>query len=312
MKKKALTYAVAGLLLAVFCALLFMFQVRQAEVAVVTTFGKPTREVNQPGSLYFKWPWPIQRVYKLDQRIQNFQDDKLDELLTGDAFNILVQSYAGWRISDSTNFFPRFGGGSIPQAEKTLRGIIGNAKSTIIGQHPLGDLVNTDPQKLRFDEIEQKILELVRAQVRTNNYGIEVLFLGIKKLQLPQSTTEAVFKRMQAERERLVGAIQSQGEAEAEKIRSSAARQAADMIASAEARATEIRGQGEAEAAKSLAVFQQNPALATFLFRLSAIEQSLKERSTLVFDQGTPPFDLFRSLPATNAPATRPAPAVRP
>lgn len=312
MKKQALTYVVAGLLLVVFCALLFMFQVRQAEVAVVTTFGKPTREVNQPGALYFKWPWPIQKVYKLDQRIQNFQDDKLDELITADAFNILVQSYAGWRISDSTNFFPRFGGGSIPQAEKTLRGIVANAKSTVIGQHPLADLVNTDPQKLKFNDIEQKILDLVQAQVRTNGYGIEVLFLGLKKLQLPQSATEAVFKRMTNERNLLAEAIQSQANTEASNIRSDADRRAADMIASAEARATEIRGQGEAEAAKSLAVFQQNPALATFLFRLSAIEQSLKDRSTLIFDQGTPPFDLFRSLPPTNQPPTRLTPSGRP
>jgi len=307
MKKQALTYIVAGLLLAIFCALLFMFQVRQSEVAVVTTFGKPTREVHAPGALHFKWPWPIERVYKLDQRVQNFEDDKLDELITAEAFNILVQCYGGWRISDPTAFFPRFGGGSIPQAEKTLRGIISNAKSTVVGQHPLADLVNTDPQKLKFGAIENEILSRVQAQVRTNGYGIEVLFLGIKKLQLPQSATEAVFKRMQAERGRLVDAIQSQGEAEASKIRSSAERQAADVVASAESQATQIRGQGEAESAKSLFVFQQNPALASFLWRLSAIEQSLKDRSTLIFDQGMPPFDLFRSFGPTNAPPARPA-----
>lgn len=312
MKKQALTYIVAGLLLAVFCALLFMFQVRQSEVAVVTTFGKPTREVTEPGTLYFKWPWPIQKVYKLDQRIQNFQDDKLDELITADSFNILVQTYAGWRISDPTAFFPRFGGGSLPQAEKTLRGILSNAKSTVIGRHPFADLVNTDPQKLKFGDIEQEILARVQAQIRTNGYGLEVQFLGLKKLQLPQSATEAVFKRMTDERNRLVDAIASQANTEAGAIRSRADRQAADVVASAEARATEIRGVGEAESAKSLAVFQQNPALASFLFRLSAVEQSLKDRSTLIFDQGTPPFDLFRSLTPPTGQPTRVAPRQNP
>jgi membrane protease subunit HflC len=300
MKKQALTYIVTGLLAVVFFALLFMFQVRQSEVVVVTTFGKPTREVSEPGQLYFKWPWPIQKVYKLDQRIQNLEDDKLDELITADSFNILVQAYAGWRISDPKAFFPRFGGGSISQAEKTLRGILSNAKSTVIGQHPLADLVNSDPQKLKFSDIEAEILSRVQAQVRTNGYGLEVQFLGIKKLQLPQTTTEAVFKRMTAERERLVSAIQNQGETEASNIRATANRQAADMVASAEARATEIRGQGEAESAKSLTVFQQNPQLASFLWRLSAIELSLKERSTLIFDQGTPPYDLFRGFTPGN------------
>ena len=64
-------------------------------------------------------------------------------------------------------------------------------------------------------------------------------------------------------------------------------------MANAEAQATQIKGKGEAEAAKSLAIFQQNPGLASFIFRLNALEGSLKERSTLIFDQHTPPFDLF-------------------
>ena len=68
----------------------------------------------------------------------------------------------------------------------------------------------------------------------------------------------------------------------------------AELLANAESQATRIKGIGEAEAAKSLAVFQQNPDLASFIFRLNALESSLKERSVLIFDQQTPPFDLFR------------------
>jgi regulator of protease activity HflC (stomatin/prohibitin superfamily) len=68
------------------------------------------------------------------------------------------------------------------------------------------------------------------------------------------------------------------------------------MLASAEAQATQIKGMGEAEAAKSLSAFQKNPELASFLFRLNALEGALKERSILVFDQHTPPFDLFRGV----------------
>jgi len=104
----------------------------------------------------------------------------------------------------------------------------------------------------------------------------------------------------------LISKTQSEGEAEAQKIRSNAERQATDMLSSAEAQATEVRGKGEAEAAKSLAVFQQNPGLASFIFRLSALESSLKDRSTLIFDQNTPPFDLFRG------PAPAPVPYALP
>ena len=294
MKKNPLILIVALLLLVVFAALLFAFQVRQSEVAVVTTFGKPTRDINTPGQLYFKWPWPVQRVYKLDQRIQNFEDDKFDEVLTADSFNLMAMVYAGWRISDPKAFFPPFAGGSIPKAENALRSFIRSAKSAVIGQHPLSDLINADPKQLKFDAIEKEILASVQAQITANNYGIQLEFLGLKKLGLPEPVTTAVFERMKTEREVLISRTQSEGEAEAQKIRSDAERQAADMISTAEAKATEVRGKGEAEAAKSLAVFQQNPGLASFIFRLSALESSLKDRSTLIFDQNTPPFDLFR------------------
>jgi len=99
---------------------------------------------------------------------------------------------------------------------------------------------------------------------------------------------------MTAERQGLINKFQFEGEAEAAKIRSEADRNAADLIAKAEAEATRIRGKAEAEAAASLQVFQANPDLANFIFRLNALESSLKERSTLIFDQNTVPFDLFR------------------
>ena len=78
------------------------------------------------------------------------------------------------------------------------------------------------------------------------------------------------------------------------KIRSNAERQAATTLANADAQAIGILGEGESEAAKSFAVFQQNPELANFLLRLTALELSLKDRATLIFDQNMPPFDLFR------------------
>jgi membrane protease subunit HflC len=112
-------------------------------------------------------------------------------------------------------------------------------------------------------------------------------------VQLPESVSQDVFARMTSERKVLADRYQNEGEAEAQRIRSDAERRAAELLANAEGQATAIRGKGEAEAAKSLKVFQQNPELASFIFRLSALEGSLKERSILIFDQHTPPFDLF-------------------
>jgi len=299
MKRNALTITIGALLIVVFFLLLFVFQVRQSEVAVVTTFDKPTRPVDKPGP-YLKWPWPIEKVYKFDQRIQNFEDDKFDEMLTADSFSLLTMVYVGWRINDPKAFFPKFKNGSITEAEKALKSRVGNAKSAVIGRHPLSDLVSPSETGTKFAEIEKEIMDIVQAELTANNYGIVIEFLGIKKLGLPESVTTEVFNRMQSERQILISKSQNEGEAEAQKIKSTADRKAAELLANADAEATRIRGLGEAEAAKSLAVFQQNPELANFLFRLSALELSLKERATLIFDQQTPPFDLFRA-PSTNS-----------
>lgn len=294
MKRNALTFIVGTLLLIIFFLLLFVFQVRKSEVKVVTRFGAPVREAAEPGA-YLKWPWPIEAVYTFDKRIQNFEEDKIDEMLTADNYNLLLQVYVGWRISDPRAFFPKFPGGSITAATTQMKSLVRSDKSAIVSRHPLGDLVNTDEKALKFDAIEAEIKALVSQQVLTNNYGIEIEFLGIKKLGLPESVTTAVFDRMKSEREVLASKSQFEGEAEAQKIRSDAERKSAEMLASASSQAKEIRGKGEAEAAKSLVIFQQNPALANFLFRLDALESSLKDHSTLIFDQQTPPFDLFRN-----------------
>ena len=296
MKRNPLTLVIGLLLIIIFGLLLFTFQVRTTEVAVVTTFGKPTRPITEP-NLYFKWPWPIQKVWTFDRRVQNFED-RLTEGLTRDSFNLLTSVYVGWRVSDPTAFFPRFAGSANPiaAAETLLDQWLGNAKAAVVGRHPLSDFVSTSDNGSSFVAVEKEILEAVQSQLLTNNLGLEIRFLGLKRLQLPESVTQSVFDRMTSERKVLADRFQYEGEAEAQKIRSDAERKAAEVLANAEGQATEIKGKGEAQAARSLAVFQQNPELASFIFRLSALEGSLKDRSILIFDQHTPPFDLFRGV----------------
>lgn len=298
MKRNLLILLSGALLVLIVASMLFVFQVRQSEVAVVTTFGKLTRAVG-PGP-HFKWPWPVEQVYKIDERIQNFQD-QFTEDLTGDHINLLTTAYIGWSITNAMEFFPKFRDGSITPAQRMLEGILRSSKSSIVGKHPLSDFVNPDPKELKFDAIEGEMKQLVQSQLVSNNCGIEIDFLGIKKLGLPEGVTETVFSRMTSERNLHSKGLEDQGDAEAAKIRSAANRQAAEMLANAQAEATRVRGEGEAEAAKILPTFQQNPQLANFLLRIDALEQSLKEHSTLIFDEHTPPFDLFRSS-LTNAP----------
>jgi modulator of FtsH protease HflC len=286
----------------IFALLLFVFQVRQSEVAVVTTFGKPT-SVARPGP-HLKWPWPIQKVYPFDGRIQNFED-KLSEPLTADNITLLINVYVGWRISDPLSFLNSFRGGSVSAAQLQLESMLRSAKMAVVGKHPLADFVNADSQQLKFDQIQGEIEQNVQGELRTNNYGIQIEFLGIKKLGLPESVTAAVFDRMKSERQVLISRAQNEGKAEAIKIKANADRQANETLANARAEATRIEGEGVAEAAKTLPVFQQNPDLAVFLLRISALQQALDQKSSLIFDQRTPPFDLFTSIP-TNAPSHRP------
>ena len=300
MKRNTLIVVIGAVLVLIAALLLFVFQVRQSEVAVVTTFGKPTAHpYDQPGA-YFKWPKPIQFVYKFDQRIQNFED-KFSENLTADNNMLLSSVYVGWKISDASRFLLVFPGGSVPAAQQRLEGMLRTAKSAVIGRHTLADFVNADPKALKFDAIESEIESTVQAQLQTNNCGIQLEFLGFKKIGLPESVTQTVFDRMKSERQVLISLAENQGKAKAQEIQSTADADAAKTIANAQAAATRIRAEGEAEAAKTLPIFQQNPDLAVFLLRIDAWKQSLNQRSTLFFDERYPPFDLFKYLP-TNMP----------
>jgi membrane protease subunit HflC len=246
---------------------------------------------------HLKLPWPIQKVYTFDQRVQNF-DGKFSESYTADSITLLTSVYVGWKISDAKAFFPKFAGGSVSAAQGQLEGMIRSAKNAVIGKHTLSEFVNADPKELQFDAIENEIKSDVQARLATNNYGIELKFLGFKKIGLPESVTQAVFARMTSERQVLISRAQYEGEAEAQKIKSAADRKASEVVNTAVADATRIRGEGEAAAAKVLPVFQQNPELANFLLRIEALQQSLNQRSTLIFDERTPPFDLFTGIPA--------------
>ena len=290
MKYNSVTIAIGALLLLIFATLLFMFQVRTTEVAVITTFGRPTRNIDKPGA-YAKWPWPIQKVYKVDQRVHNFES--FEQVLTSDGFNLLLSVYVGWNVSDPKLFFPRFGG-SETRAQTSLEGLVRDAYSGVVGRHPFVHFVSTDEKELQFTNIESEMLQRIQSHAKTNSYGIDIKFLGIKKIQLPESVTKLVFERMQSERKVLVSRIESEGEREAASIRSAADLESQKLLAQAEADATRTRGLGDLEAAKSYEVFKQEPALATYLLQLAGLENFLREHATLVLDLDTAPLNLLK------------------
>lgn len=305
MKRHPLTLATGIVVAFIFLCLLFLFQVRQTEVAVVTWFGKPARSLTEPGA-YFRLPWPFQTVHKFDKRIHNFER-KFEQTMTRDANNLIATAFIGWRITDPRLFLNRFNG-DVAKAENTLEGLVRDAKNAVIGLHPLRDFISPDPNQVKFDQIEQEMLAYLQDRAR-EAYGIEVVMVGIKQLGLPESITGKVFERMKAERERMAKSIRAEGESRARVIKAEAEQKRQEILAQAQFEATTIRAQAEAEAAKSYAVFEQNPELAIFLFGVEALPKALKEKTTLIVDPDTPPLNLLRgeAIPRRSAPAVRQA-----
>lgn len=212
--------------------------------------------------------------------------------------------YVGWTISDPQLFFTSFQDGAISAAEPALDSLVRTKKHEVVGQHPFSDFVSTDTNKLKFLQIEKELKDAISAQAK-NSYGIDIRFVGIKQLALPESITQKVFDQMQSERQTEVLRLQGEGESQAKNIKSAADRELSEILANAEAEAIRIRGQGVAEATKSFSILQQNPELAIFLLKLNALELTLKERSTLILDQRTPPFDLLQGLTLPVKPETK-------
>lgn len=289
MKKTRLSLVIGALLLVLFLMLLFAFQVRTTEVAVVTTFGKYTSSKTEPG-LYFRLPWPVQNVYKFDNRLQNFER-KFEQVTTRDGKNILIAEFVGWRISDPRIFLERFNGDPL-KAEQQLEGLVRNAKNAIAGRYNFGDLISPDPAQVKFDQFEADVLNEIKTAAK-DTYGLSAEMFGIKQLGLPEAITGKVFERMKAERERLVKQFNGEGERRSIEIRSEANRIRDELLAKADADALRILGEAEAQASKDYAVFEKNPELAVFLFQLKTLRESLKDRSTLILDQRTAPFNLL-------------------
>ena len=288
MKRNLITLITAAVLLVIFICMLFTFQVRQTEVAVVTTFGEYSRSITEPG-LKGRLPWPIQKAYEFDNRLQTLER-KFDETITKDQKNLVIAVYAGWRVADPRVFLESFNG-DMAKAEQKLEEIIRNAKS-IIGRYNFSDLISTNLAELKFDQIEKELLDVVQAQVK-GTYGIAVDTMGIKQLGLPESITSIVFERMRAERQQLIATYQSEGDRDAKNIRADADAQANKILAEASGEAKKVLGEADAKASEYYEAFRKKPELAIFLMQLNAIEQSLKDRAYLILGPQTPPFNLL-------------------
>jgi len=283
--------------------LLFSFQVRETEVAVVTRFREPVRWFVDPDDKgwRFKWPSPIERVYKFDAR-HRLYERKMEQTTTAGSNPIIVTSYAVWRVADPVRFLENVQGDYV-EAEKDLKSLLGSAQNTVVGKHPFSDFLYTDPSQCKFEQIEQEMLAEI-APVALEKYGIEVTVVGIKQLGIDEQTTAKVFERMRKDREGRAETIRGQGRAEAQKIQSEAEAMRTELLAMVEAQTKAIRGQADAEAARYYEALEKNAELAIFLRDLEALKKILKERSTIVLGSDTAPLHLFKGMPEIPVPTS--------
>jgi membrane protease subunit HflC len=331
MKAKWPVVAVIALVVLVLMLYLFSYSVRVDQVAAHYRFGKVKHIIKPPfgavGALveeageevetrgvpvkrragwFFKLPI-VDKVRRFDQRIRHV-DGPLAQLQLPDENQVIPRVYATWRITDPVAFEETLMGEEEKGAQ-TVKESIGGRTPEVIGRYNLDDLVNTEPQELKFDKIEQEIFEAVKASIESSEkaYGIKVCSLGITWIALPEDATRAVFGRMEQERRTEAEKLTKEGERIKRTTVAAAKEQRAKVLADAEARARSIRAEGEAEAAEHYEVFALDQELAIFLRRLEAIRQIAENAAdrdqpiTFVLSTKTEPFGTLEADPLERA-----------
>lgn len=300
MNKNAPALLVAGLIMVVILMMMCAFQVRFTETAVVTRFDQ-IKDVIEPSKagLHFKLPWPIDQVHRYDNRLRAFETE-FRQLGTEDQKTVVMTAYATWRIADAKQFLKAVR--KEETAQDKLRDLLENRVSIVLRTHPLEHLVNVDTQKIQYTQIEQEFMQGIREAAR-DNYGIELVSVGIKRLGIPESVTKEVFERMKQDRTKTIKELAAAGEAEAKQIRSTAEEKAGKILARAEAYAKMLEGQGDAEAAKYYSEFSKNPALANLLkMRESLLKILNSGQTTMVLDsKQIAPFNLLHQALKSSA-----------
>ncbi len=280
------------LILTVLGLFLFTFQLRETQIAVKTTFGKPTGGTLREPGIYFKWPRPINDVTRYDGR-NHLYETVLTDTTTRGGEPINVTSYIIWKIGNALVF--RESVGDRTEAEKQLDVLLQDTQNTVIGQHYFSDFVNSDPGKIKFTKIEDEMATRIRPGAE--KLGIDVKVVGIRRLGVSEAVTTQVFERMKADRKRKTEQIIADGEAEATKIRKSAEAKRTELLAIVEARAKAIRGAGDAEAAGYYKMLEEDPEFAMFLRNIEGLRKILEKKTTLVLGADTDPIGLLKKVP---------------
>jgi modulator of FtsH protease HflC len=284
---RATTAVLIGLVALLVVASLSMFTVDQRQNAIVFRLGEPVQVIVKPG-LYFKVPL-LDNVRLFDVRILTLDPDEPERFITSEKKNVLVDSFVKWRIIDVVQYYISVNGDEARAKIRLAQTVNDNLRAEF-GKRTIHDVVSGE---------REHIMELMRSKVDADarKIGVQVLDVRLKRVDLPQEVSDAVYRRMEAERKRVANELRSMGFAEAEKIRADADRQREVIIAEAYRDAQRIKGQGDARASFTYAqAFQQNPDFYAFYRSLEAYRQSFHNKSdVMVLEPSSDFFKYFKN-----------------
>ena len=274
MYRKYLPIAAAAA--AVVLLYLTFFPVRETEFVLVTQFGRPVRTVKDAG---LNAKWPFQTAIYFDRRLRTY-NPRPSEFLTRDKKNIVVENYVVWKIQDPDRFVQAVGDPTA--AEMRLHDIVWSGLSVALGTHDLDSIVGTEPQKVQTAAMLDDLTALT-GRSALEQYGISVVDVRIKRLNLPEQNKQSVYARMRAERERIARQYRAEGEEQALSIRADADRQREEILSIAYKKAEDIKGQGDAESTRTYGqAYSRNPGFYKLLRTLDSYKKILDEKTTAI------------------------------
>jgi modulator of FtsH protease HflC len=274
-QRKIVIGAIIGGLLLVY---LTFYTTRETEFALITQFGRPVRTVVNAG-LHMKWPY--QSIMRFDRRLRIY-NPRPSEFLTRDKKNLVIENYVAWRIEDPDRFLRSVG--DTASAEMRLHDIIWSGLSAALGTLDLESLVSASADKVQA----ASMLDTLTTQAdltALDQYGIRVVDVRIKRLNLPEQNKQSVFARMRAERGRIAMQYRAEGEEQALVIRANADREKEAILSAAYKDAETIRGEGDAEATRIYGqAYSRNPHFYKLVRTLDSYKKVLDDKTTIILN----------------------------
>jgi modulator of FtsH protease HflC len=280
-----------------------VFTVQQTEQALVVRLGAPVDVVTEPG-LHFKAPF-IDTVIPVDKRILDLENPS-QEVIASDQKRLVVDAFARYRIKNALQFYQSVG--SIQAANLQLTTLLNASLRRVLGEVTFIQVVRDEREALMGKIRDQLDKE-------AGGYGIQVVDVRIRRADLPEQNSQAVYQRMQTERQREAAEFRAQGGQKAQEIRSNADREATVIVAEANSSGEQIRGDGDAERNRMFAeAYGKDPDFFAFYRSMTAYENGLKSNDTRFLLR--PDSDFFRFFGSAggrpSAAAAAPAASAKP